>query len=362
MGAVRPDVSEGPTSLQLRPGVAPPDPFRWNTRPHLRRAYRVAGFNVLLETNDERILAAADVAFNPQALPVATSQPPDFQVQLMHSHSQDDPEWQLRVPIVRTNGQMVTVAYSRHSSIAIDVPSARGFGFLTEPIINQPMYMRTDVVFAAVMCWVYVATNGFVHAAGLVRDGRSFLLRGPSGAGKSTLTYALLRRGYSLISEDALYVYSRSAPMSRVITPEDAGYFGVPWQMHLLPDAVRFFPELAGSPCVPRSNGEVKIVVDIAQQFPNQACPEANVGPLVFLTKSGRSASCIRRLTPDEGLERLRATSFSYEPSGTEAGSLWAMFLQQPLFALESGNNPNEAAGVLDAALVQEFTNSNQTP
>src|SRR5262249_42856450 len=82
-------------------------------------------------------------------------------------------------------------------------------------------------------------------AAGAVHQARCALLPGPDGAGKSTLAYACLRAGFGLLAEDIVFAAE----------PGDAGeVFGNARHLHLLPDAVRLFPELADTPCVRQLN------------------------------------------------------------------------------------------------------------
>ena len=45
-----------------------------------------------------------------------------------------------------------------------------------------------------------------LHAAGLVKEGRSCLFLGRSGSGKSTLTLHLVKNGYGLLSDDTVFL------------------------------------------------------------------------------------------------------------------------------------------------------------
>lgn len=347
--------TEGPTSRPARDGSYRPDPFRWLTTPHLSTWLRAAGFDVLLESNDPRIVDTALAVFHPEERPVDRAVTPQLRVRLMRDSLREDPEWRLRHPIVRTDGALMTLTYGRHNSVAIDAERGVAFGYVTDDLIDQPEFLRSEVAFAVVMCWVYVVTNAFAHAAALTRDGRSLMLRARSGAGKSTLSYALLRRGFRLIDDDAVYVHPCSDPLSRCLTREDAGFFGVPYRLQLLPDAGRFFPELARAPRITRPDGEEKVLIDVPRWFPGQCAPEAPAGPIVFLERGAGSRSRLRRLTRDEALDRLFDTSFAYEPTTTGEGTLWGLYLSFPSFVLESSGDPREAADVLDQAFATEF-------
>lgn len=344
------NIPEGPMSRPSRDGTVQPDPFRWRTRPSLQRTYRIAGFNVAAASNDARIIAAMDRAFNPAAWPMAWSGECHLRVELMRDSLREDPEWQLHNPMVRTNGSLMSITYGRHNSIVIDISGGAVLGYLTDDLVERADFLVSDVAFAAVMCWIYVLTNGFVHGAALTRDGRSFLLRGASGAGKSTLTYALVQRGFKLVAEDALYVHACSDPRSATVHPDDAGFFGVPWQLQLLPDTVRYFPELHDAPRIVRPSGEEKLVVDLAATTPHLNAPEAPAGPVIFLARNDTSTSTLCRLSREQTLDHLYATSFAYEPHDTNPGTLWGLFLHYPAYLIVSGDNPHEAAALLDAA------------
>jgi hypothetical protein len=93
-----------------------------------------------------------------------------------------------------------------------------------------------------------------VHAGALVRNGRAALLVGHSMAGKSTLCYAGVRAGFGLLAEDVVYV-SRANGLR---------LWGVPWQIHLLPDAKERFAELADLPVTRLPNGKLKLAVETA--------------------------------------------------------------------------------------------------
>ncbi|HEX2080339.1 MAG TPA: hypothetical protein VHG08_21740 [Longimicrobium sp.] len=90
-----------------------------------------------------------------------------------------------------------------------------------------------------------------LHAAAVVRGGTALLLAGPSGVGKSTLTYAALRSGLRVLSEDTVFL--QESPVPRV--------WGLGGFVHLHPGAARFFPELRTLPPRRRANGDLKLAI-----------------------------------------------------------------------------------------------------
>ena len=124
---------------------------------------------------------------------------------------------------------------------------------VTPGLVRDREHFRTGIL-GALTLWMLTALDRQpLHAAALERDGRVLLLAGPSGVGKSTLVYAASRAGLRVLAEDAVFLQAGAAP--RV--------WGMPGSVHLLPDAVRWFPELAGAVPALRANGKTKIGIDL---------------------------------------------------------------------------------------------------
>ena len=141
-----------------------------------------------------------------------------------------------------------------------------------------------------------------VHGSALVRNGRAVLLRGPGGTGKTTLAYAGARSRFQMLAEDVVWV---DLP---------AGIWrGMPWHVHLLPDAGRFFPELDGRPAVLESAGKMKLEVDLDTVRPGCTATEARPGPIVLLEREPGPDSRLEPLHPAAALELWRRS-----PAGTE--------------------------------------------
>ncbi len=141
-----------------------------------------------------------------------------------------------------------------------------------------------------------------VHGSALVKNGHAALLRGPSGTGKTTLAYAGARRRLRLLAEDVVWIDHR-----------DGVWRGVPWLVHLMPDAERLFPELAGRPAVFESAGRMKLEVDLDTVRPGSAAVSARPGPVVLLDRAAGPESALERLEPAGALGLWRRC-----PAGTE--------------------------------------------
>ena len=128
-------------------------------------------------------------------------------------------------------------------------------GFVTPELVADKAHFRYNVLECLGLLLASWRDRTPIHAGAVAHAGRVALLVGASGSGKSTLCYACARAGLSLLAEDVVYVGLR----------ERLRLWGNPWRIHLLPDAPRFFPELADRPVQIQANGKRKLAVDLAE-------------------------------------------------------------------------------------------------
>jgi hypothetical protein len=104
-----------------------------------------------------------------------------------------------------------------------------------------------------------------LHCACLDRNGSGLLIAGDSGAGKSTLTAALAKRGMAVVSDDWTYVSFQ---------PGKLVAHGMYAPIKLLPDSIRYFPELRRNTPKKTLNGELAYEINAAKVFhsPIKAC------------------------------------------------------------------------------------------
>ncbi len=173
-----------------------------------------------------------------------------------------------------------------------------------------------------------------IHSALVVHEGVGMLLRGPSGAGKSTITYACLRRGMSMASDDWVY-----APARRPVD-EVAGY---PWRMLLTQPAAARFPELADIELVPHTSAEgwkLPIVPPADRRHVTHA-----IHAVVLLDPD--PSLQLRAVGLDEARRRFWEASLPVERDHLDAG--WVDdLLTRPTFVLHRGSSPDDAASALE--------------
>jgi hypothetical protein len=173
----------------------------------------------------------------------------------------------------------------------------RGFalGFVTPELVAEEAHLRYHALELLALVLVSRRDRVPVHAGAIVRRGRAVLLAGRSTAGKSTLCYACLREDFQLLTEDVVYVSLRHG----------LRLWGVPWQIHLLPDAVRHFGELGDIPSVLQANGKRKLTLETAAFGMDRARRHAERAAVCVVERAGGAASALEPIEPGAALEVL---------------------------------------------------------
>ena len=308
------------------------------------------GLRLRYDTNDPTIHAAVLESFGPSEADPGANATFDAHVQLFLQHVDEAPDFRPRQPVTRSIGPLFTMAASRASVVGGDADSGRAFGFVSPTVVSYRDYLRATFVQAAFFQIAQRRSLVAVHAACLWKDGRAIMVRGDSGAGKSTLCYAALCSGWSLVAEDVVYLRTRRAHAAGPVDPADVDVFGLPWTLHLLPDAVRLFPELRSQPQFERPDGRIKLGVQVAQLFPGQTQHQTPLCPIVFVDRGGRGVQTpsLCRLGRDEARARLSATAIHYEQAAERDFGVWDAFLTQPCYVLTTCGDPLRNAAELE--------------
>lgn len=204
--------------------------------------------------------------------------------------------------------------------------------------VDDPAAFRSEVLLYGFLS--QLSTHGLmaVHGSAVVRDGRAILLRGPSGSGKTTLAYAAARSRFQALAEDVVWIDLK------------AGLWrGIPWFFHLLPDAPRLFPELAGIPATFHGAGKIKLEVDLDSIRPGSAVAEARPGPVVLLERA--SANGLEPIGPAEALALWRRCPAGTEESFPGYGRHVEELLRDGAWRLRLGTDLEAALDLLETLL-----------
>src|SRR5262249_44119618 len=116
---------------------------------------------------------------------------------------------------------------------------------------------------------------------------------------------------------------------------------------HLLPDTLRFFPELKSAPCVQQMSGETKLRVRTGDLRPDAPLTQMSVWGICSLGRSGDTVT--RLLQADPGCVRHTLTHFKGDPPLNAAAQQTAAerLLGGELAHLEVGSDLDHAVVVL---------------
>lgn len=223
--------------------------------------------------------------------------------------------------------------------IRVDAARGRARGFVSERRLRNPDDLRYGVIEAATLFLLTARDRIPFHAAALLRDERAMLLAGPSGAGKSTSAWAAARAGWSLLSEDCVYLQTGASP--RV--------WGWPGFLHLDAGAARFFRELATLTPAVQANGKRKIAVATSAVRSSQ--PFATRATLCLVSRTAGvpdvhptdATSLVHALTerPEPGFDRF---------AGRTADALLAV-VDPVAWRLDPGSDPTSVPTLLETIL-----------
>ena len=105
--------------------------------------------------------------------------------------------------------------------VIADVRNGIAAGFAEEDLL-QSNWLVTNLFFYPLWAQLMKENGLFpLHAAGLVKNGKSVLFLGKSGSGKSTLSIHLVRSGYGLLSDDTVFLREAGGKVESMSFPEE---------------------------------------------------------------------------------------------------------------------------------------------
>lgn len=314
----------------------PPNGLLEQLEPSHRKSYCLMGEPLLFETNDDALLSAADDVFGRYQDACPAEGDPLVVRLLVHESavSLDLP----RRAVYRTQGHLLSLILTPFDSAVVDLERGFAFGIIRPQLARDERRVRDQLITTLALAMLGPARQFFpLHAACVVRSGLSFLLAGPSGVGKSTLAMACARRGYQVVSEDVVHIGTRAHPLK---------VWGMPWHFQLLPDSVRFFPELGDLTPRAQTNGEEKLELDLEALLPGSTRLFAPPGPILLLERGERPR--IEPLPRGDLGERLEPVWSWQMGWRAEMEQVFEHLLTFGLYRFVLSNTPGESAELLD--------------
>ena len=188
------------------------------------------GFPLALRSNDARILDAARESWG--RFKQRFEEPPlDIRIAVSDEGGSELPPQ----PSFRAQGHLTAVVSDRFNFATLDYSQGLGFGWVQQAVAADSAFFRWCFLEAMVYSQLNEQHLTPIHSGCVARAGRAVLLLGDSGAGKSTLTFGCARLGWTLVSDDVVWMLRRHSGR-RVL--------GLPHHIRLRPDCADLFPEL----------------------------------------------------------------------------------------------------------------------
>jgi len=325
---------------------AAPDDTLWQEVPIASEAwYYPFGYRLHVQTNAPIVQEMARRAFGHYPASLAAPSAPLLRLRLW-VHEVDDPTEGARHahPIHRIDGDTYFVMVGAGTVVASLHRRGEAIGYVTPAVAQREDVLRVALVEGPILFLIGPPRTAVFHAAALARGDHGLILVGHPGSGKSTLTYACVRRGYSIVAEDAIFV----PPKEGLLT-----IWGMARYLYLLPDAVRFFPELQNKAATVQLNGEVKIALDLDEIRPGATRLHIGAGPLVLLRRNSGPDSRLVACDPAEVLQGMMfTTSRAHQRMPEEVLALHHQvanrLAEQGAFVLYAGSDLDKAVDKLD--------------
>lgn len=236
-----------------------------------RTEFSLAGTRCLLSTNSHALLRLSTAWQSIQTCPEAGS----FRMSIIEDPSilSDTP----KPSHFRGLGHVVFVLLEPETLLTFDLLRRKVFGVISPAAARDSYFWNVQLLPIALGLLGAAVGVAPLHCACLDRDGNGLMVAGDSGAGKSTLTAALAKRGFAVVSDDWTYVSYR---------PGKLVAHGMYAPIKLLPDSIRYFPELRRSTPKKTLNGELAYEVNAAKAFHSSVKASATPRWLLFLERT----------------------------------------------------------------------------
>ncbi|HZO90936.1 MAG TPA: hypothetical protein VFB38_21605 [Chthonomonadaceae bacterium] len=314
-----------------------PDPLWRNAPAPLVARYNVLGAPLEFATNAPTLAALAEETFGGWGTPDAQAGEV-LHLRVYLHNAPEAPSAQTALPLlIRAQGPYFWITLGSSLGFA---DRAAGFAaaFVTPAVAANRYLAQTGFLECLGIYLASRARPATLHAAALAHHDRCVLLTGGSGAGKSTLAYACLRAGFGLLAEDIVFSTGEGTPLL---------VWGNPCHLHLLPNAVRFFPELANAERIRQLNGETKLRIAVNAVRPGAAITRMPVWGVCSLSRA--SCAAPRFLPADAAQIRTALTDFKGDPPLDRAAMTAAVdtLLAGRIAHLEVGADLEAAVAVL---------------
>jgi len=250
------------------------------------------------------------------------------------------------VPHFRGLGHLVFVQLGLGSFLSFDLLRRHVMGALSPRAARDSYFWSVQLLPVAIGLLGTSVGVAPLHCACLDRNGNGLLVAGNSGAGKSTLAAALAKRGFAVVSDDWTYVSSRFGKLVA------HGLFA---PIKLLPDAIRFFPELRRLNPKRTLNGELAYEIDPAKLFRSSVKANSEPERLLFLERNSVQGCQFVPGRPEHAIQFFENNAEKLPPELPEAALARSETIKQlsscECWTLRTGSDPLQTARAIDEFL-----------
>jgi hypothetical protein len=277
--------------------TACPDPLFRGLPVTCKQRFAACGRVVQVESNASGVIEAAHESFEGYGPPPATAAAHIVLRILVDPKLHDVVPWP--APVYRAFGHIFHVSCSTCNFAVADLASSSAMGFVSPEMVNDRSFFRNAFLECLFHVLLVHQTHTPVHCSCVSLEGKGILICGPAGAGKTTLAYACAKVGMHVVSDDVVHLdFEASSTQLKL--------WGNPWQLRLVPEASKLFPELAGRIPRLRSDHEWLLEIKVSEEFPGQAKTSCEPKALIFLERPVSEEIQLAALDAQKALEQLR--------------------------------------------------------
>jgi len=279
------------------------DPLGYGEPLPLEERYYPAGFPLVLRTNSEDILAAAQHGWG-EFCPLFETPPIELRV-VVQGEVGELPARAAGGPSYRAQGHLLTFVLGPDDFAVCDLDRSFCFACLTPAVARDHLYASfhfLDAMAYSCLAHRYVTP---IHAACVASRGRGILLVGDSGAGKSSLAWACARAGLTYVGDDSAWLLRNG---------DEPSLIGKPQRMRFRPETVDILPELRRVPWLETVVGKRSFEIRTADIPGLETAPRCRPWKLVLLARRPNVPAELVPIRAEEARQRLTRGLPLWEP------------------------------------------------
>lgn len=237
---------------------------------------------------------------------------------------------------IYSHGSNRYLTIDQNAFVAADVHHCILAGFIEKDCLESD-WVISHMIFYPLWCQLMKEKGLYpLHAAGLVKDGRSILLPGRSGSGKSTLSLQLVRDGYGLLSDDTVFLKKSGCMIEAMSFPEE---------INVKERTFELIPELRNIKNLTVNKLRQKSSFQIDELYPDSFVDSAIPSLIIFPQISDSNETTLQPVSRTEALTMVMCFAlFFLDPSTTSKHfeMLSQLVKQAPCYNLSAGSDSDK--------------------